>query len=450
MKTDKTPKTAKVFHFDLYGKREDKYDFLNNNSLQSIQWNQLAPNAPNFFLVKKDFDESGMYEKGFAVNKIFKEFASGLTTERDGITIQFDIKDIETIISDFGSLDIEFLRNKYDKKPDGRDWKYNYAQNDIISNKGKYIDISYRPFDIRKTYYTGKSKGFMAYPRNEVMKHLISKENLGLITKRGFDNEKSAYCFITNCLFDRRGWSSPGMQGAENVFPLYLYPDLKTQQSIDQTTERTPNLNKEIVQKIAVTLGLEYDQNPTDIYRSGKDILLNLTKDKPGASVPKKNHSLLLPIDILDYIYAVLHSPAYREKYKEFLKIDFPRVPYPKDQSTFWKLVKLGGEIRKLHLLESSLVEDYITEYPIDGDNIVGKVKYQDGKVFINDSQYFDNVPQVAWEFYIGGYQPAQKWLKDRKGRKLEFDDIFHYQKMIVALVETERLMREIDVVGVE
>ena len=164
------------------------------------------------------------------------------------------------------------------------------------------------------------------------------------------------------------------------------------------------------------------------------------------------------PIDILDYIYAVLHSPTYREKYKEFLKIDFPRVPYPKDKDTFWQLVKLGGEIRQIHLLESPTVEQYITQYPEDGDKIVTKPKFVNslegldvvGKVYINDTQYFDNVPQIAWDFYIGGYQPAQKWLKDRKDRKLEFDDILNYQKIIVALAETDRLMKEIDKIHIE
>ncbi len=162
------------------------------------------------------------------------------------------------------------------------------------------------------------------------------------------------------------------------------------------------------------------------------------------------------PIDILDYIYAVLHSPTYREKYKEFLKIDFPRVPYPKDKNTFWQLVKLGGELRQIHLLESPKVEQFITSYPIDGDNtITTKISKKDwqiidtekklGRIWINDKQYFDNIPLVAWEFYIGGYQPAQKWLKDRRGRTLSFEDILHYQKIIVALTETDRIMKEID-----
>jgi hypothetical protein len=120
-------------------------------------------------------------------------------------------------------------------------------------------------------------------------------------------------------------------------------------------------------------------------------------------------------------------------------------VPYPEDTTTFWELVRLGGELRQIHLLESPVVNKFITQYPVDGDNIVGKMKYHDNKLFINETQYFDNVPRVAWEFYIGGYQPAQKWLKDRKGRELNFEDILHYQKIIVALTETGRIMKEID-----
>ena len=174
------------------------------------------------------------------------------------------------------------------------------------------------------------------------------------------------------------------------------------------------------------------------------------------------------PIDILDYIYVVLHSPSYREKYKEFLKIDFPRVPYPKDKETFWQLVKLGGEIRQIHLLESPIVDKRITQYPISGDNIVIKPRFsysppsypppleglgevkEVGKVYINETQYFDNVPEVAWNFYTGGYQPAQKWLKDRKDRILEYEDLNHYQKIIVALTETDRLMKAIDTIEIE
>ncbi len=177
--------------------------------------------------------------------------------------------------------------------------------------------------------------------------------------------------------------------------------------------------------------------------------------------VPEKivdSQDSFAPIDILDYIYTVLHSPSYRDKYKEFLKTDFPRVPYPKPK-TFWQLVALGGEIRSLHLMESSALDNVITPYPEAGDNIITRkitktsLGYEEtsathGKVWINDDQYFENVPLITWEFYIGGYQPAQKWLKDRKGRTLSVNDILHYQKIIVALSETERLMQEVDKVS--
>lgn len=151
------------------------------------------------------------------------------------------------------------------------------------------------------------------------------------------------------------------------------------------------------------------------------------------------------PEDIFDYIYATLHSPSYREKYKEFLKIDFPRVPYPKDKESFKKLVAYGAELRLLHLLESPKVNQYITTYPIAGSDTVENLSYKNEKVFINATQYFGNVPEVAWNFYIGGYQPAQKWLKDRKKRTLTNEDIEHYQKIIVALTETDRIMQQID-----
>jgi len=154
------------------------------------------------------------------------------------------------------------------------------------------------------------------------------------------------------------------------------------------------------------------------------------------------------PEDIFDYIYAVLHSPSYREKYKEFLKIDFPRVPYPKDKKQFAALVALGTELRELHLLESPKVRKYITSYPESGSNVVEKIARKGNKVYINAEQYFGGVPEVAWNFYVGGYQPAQKWLKDRKGRELTSEDITHYQRIIVALLETNRIMREVDTVA--
>ena len=278
---------------------------------------------------------------------------------------------------------------------------------------------------------TEKSGGFVGRPRLSTMKYFFNGDNYGLITVRQQSTFDFQHILISNTLMESGAIS---LQTKEQgyIFPLYVYPETNGQQTIEQSNERTPNLKAEIVNQIAKKIGLTF------------------TNEK------ENTQNTFAPIDILDYIYAVLHSPTYREKYKEFLKIDFPRVPYPKDKDTFWQLVKLGGEIRQIHLLESPIVEEYITSYPKGGDNVITtKVAKKDwelfdeenglGRIWINEEQYFDNIPLIAWEFYIGGYQPAQKWLKDRQGRTLEFDDILHYQKIIVALSETDRLMKEID-----
>jgi predicted helicase len=230
------------------------------------------------------------------------------------------------------------------------------------------------------------------------MKHLL-KENISLLTCRQQSSFNFQHVFASRVLNDI---CSVSMQTKEStyVFPLYLYSEDGT---------KIPNLKKEIVDELEKIVGK------------------------------------VSPEDIFDYIYAVLHSPSYREKYKEFLKIDFPRVPYPKDTKTFKKLAAFGAELRSLHLLESPKVNQFITTYPIAGSDTVEKLAYKNGKIFINAEQYFGNVPEVVWNFYIGGYQPARKWLKDRKGRALKNADIEHYQKIIVALAETNRIMKEID-----
>jgi len=285
---------------------------------------------------------------------------------------------------------------------DVRDWKFDWALNDLLSagiSEEKIRTISYRPFDNRYIYYTGNSRGFIGWPVTRIMQHFLAGDNVGLVTSRQCaDNWK--YVFVTKFLNEFNLTGSAGSYGAGSTFPLFLY-------SPDGT--KTPNFKKEIVDEIEKVIGK------------------------------------VTPEDIFDYIYAVLHSPSYREKYKEFLKIDFPRVPYPKDTKTFKRLIAFGAELRSLHLLESPKVNQFITTYPIIGSNTVEKLTYKNGKVFINTEQYFGNVPEIAWNFYIGGYQPAQKWLKDRKERALTNTDIEHYQKIVVALVETNRIMKEID-----
>ncbi|MES2427951.1 MAG: type ISP restriction/modification enzyme [Bacteroidota bacterium] len=421
----KTGELGNVYHFDILGKREFKYNFLLNNNLNTIQFNKVINSAPNYFFVNKNFETQKVYEKGFSINSLFNTNSVGIVTARDHFTIHASKSKLIDTIREFLLIENEQARIKFDLGKDARDWKIEYAKADLKRSGpdfSKIVPITYRPFDDKFTYYTSKSKGFLCMPRGEVMQHFANRDNLGLVIGRQGQVVGSMQwnlSFITKNITDFNLY----YRGGGVVFPLYLYPN---QLSTDNSYGKIANLNEIVIGNFEkhLNLILSVEENYID-----------------GA---------FAPLDILDYIYAVLHSPTYREKYKEFLKIDFPRVPYPKDAATFWQLVKLGGELRQLHLLESPRVDNYITTYPQDGDNIVTAPRYDAGRVYINQGQYFEGVPASTWQFYIGGYQPAQKWLKDRKGRELSFEDIQHYQRMIVALSETERLMGEIDKIGFE
>ena len=446
VKTGKKKKNelGEIFHSEIFGKREKKYSFLSDNSFNSINWNSLKLKKPNYFFIPRDYKSEDQYVKGFRINNFFINQNSGIQTKNDSLTINIKKNDLKDVVQDFKLLEEQELKTKYFLK-DTSGWTALKAKEDLLNNEGNYYPIYYRPFDKRTIYMTSKSGGFVGRPRLSTMKHFLKGNNYGLITVRQQSTFDFQHILLTNTIMESGAISLQTKEWGY-IFPLYLYPETNGQQTIEQITERKPNLNTDIVEQIA------------------KKLRLTFTNEK------ETTENTFAPIDILDYIYAVLHSPTYREKYKEFLKIDFPRVPYPKNTETFWQLVKLGGEIRQIHLLESPIVEDYITQYPINGDNIVlkprfecyvytnsipdenGEINYPDylGAVYINDTQYFSDVPLAAWEFYIGGYQPAQKWLKDRKGRTLNFEDILHYQKIIVALSETNRLMKVIDKIEIE
>ncbi|MHC5200782.1 type ISP restriction/modification enzyme [Myroides sp. LJL119] len=421
IKNNKINKGCEFKHIDLYGSRASKYDYLLNNSVKKIAWNDLTPKSPYYFFVPKNFNNENNYNKYLGVNEIFNLNGVGICSKRDDTAIQFNTTDLRIVLDDFINLDEDSIRNKYKtEKKESRDKKILFAKDNVINFgiKGEYLkEIYYRPFDIRYTYHTNKSKGFLAYPVFKIMSH-FHKPNLGLIVSKKSRQLSLGYVSITKNITDLHILDSAA--DSTNIFPLYIYNDL-IQTSVKVKLERTPNLNFEIVNEIADKLGLTF------------------TNEKEAIE------GAFAPIDILDYIYAVLHSPKYRETYKEFLKIDFPRVPYPTDQKQFWELVALGKQIRELHLLESDKINDFTSSYPESGNNIVGKPIFKEGKVFINETQFFNDIPEIAWNFYIGGYQPAQKWLKDRKGMELSFDDIRHYNQMIVALVETNRLMKDID-----
>ncbi|MFD0798447.1 type ISP restriction/modification enzyme [Maribacter chungangensis] len=398
---NKSNSLAEVFHYDLYGKREDKYAFLNKSSLKNIKFKHLPNVEPMYFMVEKDFSTFKDYEKGFLISDLFIKSGMGIATGNDKEYVSFDRKELEE----------RFEHNKLVKT------------------------VNYRLFDKRYIYYNNDK---IERGRESLMSHLLDKNNLGLISLKRVRNNLTSKFGMVNHIVDKSVIST-----LDNgyVFPLYQYYN-SNQTEIEVSANRNPNLNKEIIGNFS------------------KKIDLTFTKEK------EERKNVYAPIDVLDYIYAVLHSPTYREKYEEFLMIDFPRVPYPKDEKTFWDLVKLGKEVREIHLLESNKIEDYITSYEMadnaenDHNVITTKIGKKDweiidtekqlGRIWINESKYFDNIPVTSWQFYIGGYQPAQKWLKDRKERELKFEDILHYQKIIVALSETDRLMKEIDKIEIE
>lgn len=417
---------GKIFHFDLFGKREFKYRFLKENDFHNINFSVIPNKAPMFYMVQKDFEMEEVYEQGFSLDELFIINSLGLLTKKDKFITDFDQKSIEKRLNDLISENLtnNEISTKYDLKlKDNDKWDLNRSRNSLKSTGviiGNFKIQNYRCFDRRVIYY---DNNFVARLNTKVFKN-FKEENLALISTRQLAENNFYHIFISNIISDQCFISNKTKEGCQ-VFPLYLYPEETEQISLERTKERYPNLNLEIVKKIADSAGLHFA--PEEIQQE--------------TSIETNQ---FYPIDILDYIYAFLHSPTYREKYKEFLKIDFPRVPYP-TSNNFMPLVKLGKQLRELHLLESNETENYITQYPAGGNNEVVKPMYKDGKAYINEIQYFDYVPEEAWNFYIGGYQPAQKWLKDRKGRTLDFEDILHYQKIIVALNRTAEIMIEID-----
>lgn len=389
---------AQVRKADLYGLRKDKFARLDNGTISEISWIELPQETELWVLEGKGKPE---YLKGFSVAEMFPKNTTGIVTAIDRLSIFSTKEELEKTTQSI--LDSNDPYREFNIK-DGRKYKKEERLKELREASVKEpTKISYRPFDTRYMYYTQKSECWINSPRNDVMQNFVNRENLALIVLRQVKTgETYQHVFASSHIVESTLVSNKTSE-IDYVLPLYLYAD---------DGSRVPNLKKEIVDEIEKIVG----------------------KTEPE--------------DIFDYIYVVLHSSSYREKYKEFLKIDFPRVPYPKDKKQFAALATLGKELRELHLLESPKVRKFITSYPESGSNAVEKITRKDDKVYINAEQYFGGVPEVAWNFYVGGYQPAQKWLKDRKGRALTNEDIEHYQKIIVALTETDRIMREIDKVS--
>lgn len=432
---------CRVHYADLWGRRENKYAALNKMSVDTLRWKTLAPVAPHFFFVPRELKSSREYENGWSVRDVFDVSGNGVKTERDGLTIQFDRKEIETVVNNFRTLDETSLRFKYDLPEDSRDWKVASAKLDVQQNKSKelFCQILYRPFDVRHTWFSGVSKGFIGTPAAKLMHNMLAGENLALLACRQQAITGFQHIFCSRGLVECAAVSLRTRE-ITSVFPLYLYDNLEAENkkrsgggtmlmalfepSPGYVTRRA-NLNPKFIADLMQKLGLKW-------------ILVDRGDLKKTVG----------PEDFFNYAYAVFHSPTYRERYAEFLKIDFPRLPLTSDLKLFRTLAAKGAELVALHLMESSKLDTLTTEFPETGDCVVEKVQYTDNdeRVWINPKQYFGGVQKAVWEFHVGGYQVCHKWLKDRKDRKLTSDDIEHYQRAVCALAETSKLMAEIDV----
>lgn len=400
-KTNHTNELARVFHFDKYGTRTVKYEWLNQHSLSNVDFEVVSPDDELFLFRNYRSDNRKEYSSFISVTDLFDINGVGITTAHDDFVISTDM---EKLIERFEA---------FRKSPQGTDlykkfnvnkkqgWDINAGwrnlQNDIpIEN---YIKkISYRPFDIRYIFYEDK---LVWRTVRKVMMNFVMGDNIGLVTARSNKSDTCDHFYITANMMETK-CGERTTQSA--VFPLYKY-------DLDYGT-RTVNIKEELAKCFLAPVGIMYTDD--------------------------------MALQLFDYIYAVLHSPQYREKYKEFLKMDFPRVPYPTDQEIFWKLVEIGSKLRECHLMQTEF-DTATYNFIGDGTNEVVKPEYKNGRVYISKTQFFDNVPQAQWEQFIGGYQPLQKWLKDRKKTMLSAEDIEHYKKIIAALKLTEKLMAEID-----
>lgn len=408
---------GKVYYKDLFGLREEKYDWLNHHSFgEDVEWEEIECLAPYYFMIPKDFSTKEEYEKGFAINNLLSVYTTGLKSQQDKANIFFTQKEADEMLYEFNNKTEDELKKEYGFK-DNRDWTVSWSKADLQNNPVIERTLLYRPFDIRFINYTGTTKGIVGYPRYAILGCMIKHDNISLCTIRS-NRDYHFDVLVSNLIADKTLLSS---KDDISQMPLYFY---KENMGVE---ERIVNFNKDEYEKIAKGMNYlpSYDDN----------ILIDPTSEYNG---------VLYPQDLFDYIYAVLHSPSYRERYKEFLKIDFPRIPYPTDWEKFRDLAEKGEELRQLHLMEGLPNSTGVT-FPVSGTLQVDCFRWEQNRVYINSEQYFEGVPESAWGFYIGGYQPAQKWLKDRKGMTLSFEDVKHYQHIIYVLQQTEHLMQEID-----
>ncbi len=418
----KKSKRKSVYHHEIFGTRKHKYDWLNNHNIKNVKWQKLKPQGKYYLFIPQDYKLLAKYQSYYKVTDIFPVNSVGIVTARDNFTIGWTKDEIWGRIKNFIKLDPELARKTYQLGKDVRDWKVEWAQKDLIesgTDKNKLVPILYRPFDIRYTYYTGNSRGFHCMPRGVVMRHML-RENLGLaISKQSKASRNWRHILITDLMIES-SFVSNNTSEITYLFPLYIFKETKKKR-----------INP------AVMLIFE----PEVPYGYKRPNISNELLSKLEQDYGKKTK----PEEIFYYVYAILFSNTYRQKYSEFLRIDFPRIPFTKNYKLFIKLGKLGNELADLHLLKSKYLENTISKFPVAGTNKVEFVKYEDENVWINNEQYFDGIKEEVWQYQIGGYQVCNKWLKDRKGKSLTLDEIKNYCKIVTALSKTIELQDKID-----
>ena len=398
MKRTRTEKVPVVRYTDLIGRRAEKTAWLENFPETHERLQAITPDAPYFFFVPKNFGATG---ETFALDAFFEVKSSGIQTKNDMVAVSWTAAERDSVIDDFQNKSLEQLEQKY---PSMEVWTTEAAQKDILSGEFEKRTIFYRPFDVRHTVLTRRSGGFLGRPRYNVMQHIQEGDLCLIVNKKHVGNSFSHVSVASSIV--AHGLHYLGNRAQDYVLPLYLASD-----GLD--ADRRVNYDPQLFARV-----------------------LELATDEP--------HGAPDELQVFDYIYGVLHSPTYRAQHAEHLKIGFPQIPWPATPAEFWMHANFGLTLRELHLLVPHAVGKTSFPFRGQGDGFVLKEHFTAGKIWINDAQGFEDVPQTAWDAFFGGYQPARKWLKDRRGRTLSYEDIRHYQRILKVLVETDRIVQEL------
>ncbi len=446
-----------VHYGELWGSRENKYRTLQSKSIQSLSSTAIYPNSPLYLFVAQDEKIKKEFDSGFSLDGIFSLYSTGIATARDSLTIHFNVAELRSVVETLPHLSAEEARSQFSLGPDTNDWKIELAQRDLIKTEisEKYTaSILYRPFDCRSTYYTGQPRGFLCNPRRPVMQHLLAGKNMALCVAKAVEGGRGfSHVFVTKTLSDHHCVS---LKEVNYILPLFAYPlegmqhDAQTRlwEQANVSGPARPNAN--------------FTNDFLTILTQNLNARIKLDAEDTSEAVNARH--------IFGFIYAILFSKSYRTRYAEFLKKEFARIPFTSSFDLFCTLSRLGGELVALHLVEvpiqlavSARYDKSVAAWHYDvakgsrlpfaltfkgsAEPIIEKVTWSRDTVWYDkkQTQGFCGVRDDVWNFQIGGYHVCEKWLKDRKGRVLTAEDIAHYHRIIIALHETIRIMKEID-----